>query len=158
MDRASEEQPAAGRTHYALEEAGLGDQDTGKAAISDGPHAIFEFTYRSIPFRVLVDPENGTDDGILQAELGVVPFTGDGENRRSNTLAVIDAARRIPGYDVKIHTNHTIGLSVTLPKAAAGSAESILAAAIESLAGAKNLLDLVLSFQPPHMRAHLQAC
>jgi hypothetical protein len=135
----------------------LGDQETGTAAISDGPHVIFEFTYHSIPFRVLVDPERGSEDGVLQAELGVVPFTGDGENRRSNTLAVIDAARRIPGYDVNVRPNHTIGLSMTLPKAADRSVEGILAAALESLTGAKALLDLMISFQPPHARAHLRA-
>ena len=135
----------------------MGHQETDKAAISDGPHAIFQFTYRSIPFRVLFDANDASTTSILKGELGTVPFTGDGEDRRSNTLAVIDATRRIPGYQVKVRPNHTIGLSVRLPDTDETTPDAILAAAIEKLAGAKKLLDLMLSFQPSHLRSGAQS-
>lgn len=118
-------------------------------------HAIFRFTYRSIPFRVLLDPDDASRNGILEGDLGVMPFTGDGEERRSNTLAAIEAARRIPGYRVRIRPDHTISVSVKLPPADAVSVDTILASAIEKLAGAKKLLDLMQSFQPPRLRAQV---
>lgn len=135
----------------------MGHQTTDAAGKSGDQLAIFQFKYRSIPFRVLLDADDETRSGILEADLGMIPFTGDGEDRRSNTLAVINAARRIPGYQIQVRPNHTVGLSVPLPGIADPTADTILAAAIETLAGAKKLLDLMLSFQPRHLRSGAQA-
>lgn len=131
----------------------MSHQNPTKSDISGSHHAIFRFSYCSIPFRVLIDPDDASAEVVLEGDLGLVPFTGDGEERRSNTLATIEAARRILGYRVQVHADHSISLSVKLPPAESASADMILAGAIENLAGAKKLLDLLQSFQPPHLRA-----
>ena len=74
----------------------MSHQYSDMADYAGGHHAIFRFTYRSIPFCVLFDTDDASGEGILEANIGLIPFTGDGEKRRSNTLAVIDAARRMP--------------------------------------------------------------
>lgn len=118
-----------------------------------GHQAIFRFTYRSMPFRVLHHSSETSNEGILEGELGVIPFTGDGDERRSNTLAVLEATRHMPGCRVRIRLDHSINLTVKLPPAEHASADRLLADAIETLAGVKKLLDLLQSFQPPHLRA-----
>lgn len=118
-----------------------------------GHQAIFCFTYRSMPFRVLHHTNDSSLEGILEGDLGLIPFTGDGDERRSNTLAVLEATRHMPGYRVRVRPDLSINLTVKLPPAEHASADKLLADAIESLAGVKKLLDLLQSFQPTHLRA-----
>jgi len=131
----------------------LSHQDSDKAGHTGGHHAIFRFTYRSIPFCVLFDSADASGDGILEGNLGLIPFTNDGDKRRSNTLAIIDAASRIPDFRIHVHRDHSIRLSAKLLATGPASAEVILADAIRKLADAKKLVDLLQSFQPPHLRA-----
>jgi len=126
--------------------------NTDPAGAESGLHPIFCFTYRSIPFRVLPSSDAESGDGSLEAVLGIVPFTVDGEDLRSNTLAIIDEAGQVPGFQIEIGANHAINLSVALPTDGVSSADTILAAAIEKLAHAKKLLDVVLSYQPSYWR------
>lgn len=138
---------------FPFEEDDLVHQKPDMADDSGGHHAIFRFTYRSIPFCVLFDAADISGDGILEGNLGLIPFTGDGDKRRSHTLALINAARRIPEYRLHVHPDHSIRLSARLPSTGMASADMILADAIRKLADAKKLLDLLQSFQPPHLRA-----
>jgi hypothetical protein len=134
------------------EEEEVSHANSDPAEARDGLHPIFSFTYKSIPFRVLPSSGATSPDGSLEAVLGILPFTVDGEDLRSNTLAIIDEASRIPGLHIEIGTNHAINLSVALPIGGASSADTILATAIEKLAHAKRFLDVVLSYQPSHWR------
>jgi len=132
----------------------LSHPKTKTARPADDNRPIFRFSYRSIPFRVHLrgrDANMGTA-GILEAVVGVVPFTVDGDSRRRNTLAAIGEARRVAGYNIKIGADHAIRLSVPLPVDHGSPADAILAAAMTRLAGAKPFLDLVLMLQPPHLR------
>ena len=122
------------------------------AGTDDGVPPVFSFSYRSIPFRVRLRETDAGVVGVLEAVIGIVPFTVDGDSLRSNMLAVIDKARRSAGYGIDVGANHAISLSVALPVDDMTPADKILAAAMEQLAGAKTFLDLVLLLQPPHLR------
>ena len=140
----------AGRN--ATEEARLSDRQMDASVTDGGERPIFRFSYRSMPFRVHL---RGTDSGAvgsLEALIGVMPYTLDGDSLRSNMLTLLNKVRRSPGYGISVAPDHAIHLSVALPVDEKSSAEAILAAAIERLAGAKPLLDTVLSLQPPHLR------
>jgi hypothetical protein len=134
------------------EEAKLSDQQTGATGTGGEERPIFRFSYRSVPFRVHLRGTGPDTTGRLEALIGVMPFTVDGDSLRSNMLALISKARCSDGYGIAVAPNHAIHLSVTLPIDGNSTADAILAAAIERLAGAKPFLDLVLSLQPPHLR------
>lgn len=155
MPWASEETTGGKAGLFPFEEGDVGHQNSDKAGHSGGHHAIFRFTYRSIPFCVLFDIDDASGEGILEGNIGLIPFTGEGEKRRSNTLAIIDAAQRIPDYHIQIRTDYSIRLSAKLPAPQPASADMILAGALCKLADAKKLLDLLQSFQPPHLRAQV---
>jgi hypothetical protein len=118
------------------------------AAPADGSPALFQFTYRAIPCRVVAHGTAVT----LQADMGILPFTGDGPSLRSTTLAVLDRARRMPGYGIRRKPNHGIELTVALAVDRASPPASILADALGKLAEAKPLIDAVLSLLPAHLR------
>jgi hypothetical protein len=130
----------------------LRDPKTAPAGEHGDERPIFQFSYRSLPFRVHL---RGTDTGtvgMLEAMIGVMPYTVDGDSLRRNMLNLISNVRRSTDCGIDVRRDHTINISVALPVDGASSADAILAAAIEKLAAAKKLLDLVLSLQPPHLR------
>ena len=89
---------------------------------------------------------------MLQADMGILPFTGDGPSLRSKMLAVLGQARRMPGYRVRLAPDHGIGLSVALAVDDGAPPATILAAAIGQVAEAKPRFDVVLSLLPKHLR------
>jgi hypothetical protein len=133
-----------------FEEASLSHPNTDTAGHGEEP--IFRFSYRSIPFDVRLHPGSDKCLSTLEGTLGVVPFTVDGTERRKGMRTVVAKLCRMPGFRIDIGTDHTINLSVALPAQGAPSPADILAAAIKTLATAKDCLDLILSLQPSHMR------
>lgn len=128
------------------------DPRTAPAGEHGDDHPVFRFCYRSVPFRVhLRGTETGTV-GMLEAMIGIMPYTGDGDSLRRNMLTLIGNARRAAGYEIDVGRDHSINLSVALPVDGTSSADVVLAAAMEQLAAAKKFLDLVFSLQPPHLR------
>jgi hypothetical protein len=122
------------------------------AGVRGEERPIFRFSYRSVPFRVhLRGTDNGTT-GMLEAMIGVMPYTVDGASLRRNMLTLIGNVQRSADYAIAVGRDHSINLSVPLPVDGTSTADAILAAAIERLAAAKAFLDLVLSLQPPHLR------
>jgi hypothetical protein len=115
---------------------------------ADGSPVLFQFTYRSMPCRVVADETAIT----LQADMGILPFTGDGPSLRSDLLAVLRHACTRGGYRVRFAPDHRFGLSVALAVDGDAPAASILAAAIAGLAEAKPLIDAALSLLPTHLR------
>ena len=113
---------------------------------------IFQFSYRSMPFQVHLRSTEAGTIGMLEAMIGILPYTGDGDSLRRNMLALIGDARRATEYGIDIGRDHRINLSVALPVDGSSSADAILAAAMERLAAAKKFLDMVVSLQPPHLR------
>jgi len=135
-----------------MEEAGLSDPRTTAAGMHGEERPIFQFSYRSVPFRVHLRGTGAGTTGMLEAMIGVMPYTVDGDSLRRNMLTLIGKAQRSAGYGIALGRDHSINLSVALPVDRMSSADAILAAAIEQLAAAKGFLDLVLSLQPPHLR------
>ena len=129
-------------------------QQAASAAEADGSIILFQFTYRSVPCRVVTDGAAGKRGPavMLQADMGILPFTGDGPSLRSKMLAVLGRARRMPGYRVRLAPDHGIGLSVALAVDDGAPPATILAAAIGQVAEAKPLFDVVLSLLPKHLR------
>lgn len=132
-------------------------QQAASAAEADGGVILFQFTYRSVPCRVVTDgaAADASKRGpavMLQADMGILPFTGDGPSLRSRMLAVLGRARRMPGYRVRLAPDHGIGLSVALAVDDGAPPATILAAAIGQIAEAKPLFDVVLSLLPKHLR------
>lgn len=128
------------------------DPQTAAADVQGDERPIFQFSYRSVPFQVhLRGTETGTV-GMLEAMLGIMPYTGDGDSLRRNMLTLIGKVRSATDYGIAVGRDHTINLSVALPVDGTSSADAILAAAMEQLAAAKQFVDLVLSLQPPHLR------
>lgn len=124
---------------------------------ADSGVILFRFAYRSIPCRVVMDGTIAVAGApnpavVLRADMGILPFTGDGPSLRSRMLAVLDQARRMPGYGVRLTPGHGIGLSVALAVDDTAPPASILAAAIGRIAEAKPLFDVVLSLLPTHLR------
>ena len=115
---------------------------------ADGSLVLFRFSYRSMPCRVVA----GEAAVTLHAQMGIMPFTGDGPALRSRMLAVLGGARRKPSYGVLLTPDHGVGLTVMLPVDGRAPPASILAAAIGGLAEAKPLLDAVHSLLPTHLR------
>ncbi len=130
----------------------MSDPSTAAAGVHDEERPIFRFSYRSVPFRVHLRGTDTGTAGMLEAMIGVMPFTVDGDSRRRNMLTLIGNARQAPGYGIAVGRDHSINLSVALPVDGTSSADAILAAAVEQLAAAKAFLDLVMSLQPPHLR------
>ena len=129
-------------------------QQAASAVQADGSVILFQFTYRSVPCRVVTDRAAGKRGPavMLQADMGILPFTGDGPSLRSKMLAVLGRARRMPGYRVRLAPDHGIGLSVALAVDDGAPPATILAAAIGQVAEAKPLFDVVLSLLPKHLR------
>jgi hypothetical protein len=115
---------------------------------ADGDSVLFRFTYRSMPCRVVA----GNAAVTLQADIGIMPFTGDGPSLRSDMLAVLDRVRHMTGYGVRLAPDHGIGLTVALAVGGSEPPASILAAAIGRLTEAKPVLDVALSLLPKHLR------
>ena len=109
----------------------------------------FEFEYRAMPFRVWVDAE--TEQGNvahMHGMIGIMPFTGDGASLRQDMLAVMDFANRFLPFELSAPVGKEIALHTRLEMAAAPTPATVLAAAIERLAEAKRVLDLVNALQP----------
>lgn len=124
-----------------------------QAEEADGSVILFQFTYRSIPCRVVMDGTIAPNPAVvLRADMGILPFTGDGPSLRSRMLVVLGRTRRMPGYGVRLTPGHGIGLSVALAVDDTAPPASILAAAIGQIAEAKPLFDVVLSLLPTHLR------
>ena len=120
---------------------------------ADDSPVLFRFTYRSMPCRVVAEETAIT----LQADMGILPFTGDGPSLRSDLIAVLNHARRTSGYHVRFAPDHRFGLTVALTVGDDAPPASILAAAIAGLAGAKPLIDVVLSLLPKHLRHRMDS-
>jgi hypothetical protein len=130
----------------------LSDPRTTAAGVHGEERPIFQFSYRSVPFRVhLRETDTGTT-GMLEAMIGVMPFTVDGDSLRRNMLTLIGNMQRTADFGIAVGRDHSINLSVALPVDGTSSADAILAAAIKQLAATKAFLDLALSLQPPHLR------
>lgn len=130
----------------------MSHRNTDAARIVEETRAILSFTYHSIQFDVAVGQDTAAPSGQLRATVGVMPFTVHGASLRRNMLALIDHARETLGYHVRVGNDHAIELAVALPVSAATPIDTILAAAMEKLAGAKPFLDLVQTLQPPRIR------
>ena len=131
----------------------MSHRESDAAETADGRAILFQFAYRTVPFRVVTDAGAATR---LQAEVGTMPYTVDGPSLRHDLLTLLDGARSAPGYEIEVARDHHINLSVALPVDGAAPPASILAAAIERLAGAKLWLDQVLSLMPAHLRKAAQ--
>ena len=131
------------------EEAHLLDPRSDAAEAAGGRSTLFQFAYRSVPFRVVLAARDGAS---LQAEVGTLPFTVDGGTLRHDMLTLLDRVRRTAGYQVAIARDHGISLSVALSVDGTTPPASILAAALEGLASAKPWLDHVLTLLPTHLR------
>lgn len=127
------------------------DPRSDAAQAAGGRSPLFQFAYRSVPFRVVLATRDG-DAALLQAEVGTLPFTVDGGTLRHDMLALLDRARRTAGYQIAIARDHGISLSVALSVNGTMPPASILAAALEGLAGAKPWVDHVLTLLPAHLR------
>jgi len=127
----------------------LSHRKTDAAETTDGGAILFQFAYRSVPFRIVAGARAST---VLQAEVGTLPFTVDGPSLRHDMLTLLDGARRAAGYEIEVARDYGISLSVPLAVDGTAPPESILAAALEQLAGAKPWIDRVLSLLPAHLR------
>lgn len=110
-----------------------------------------EFEYRAMPFRVWVDAE--TEKGQvahMRGTIGIMPFTGDGASLRQDMLAVMDFANRFLPLELSASGGREITLHSRLEVATTLTPAAVLAAAIERLAQAKRVLDLVNALQPAH--------
>ncbi len=132
----------------------MSHRETDAAETADGRPILFQFSYRSVPFRVVTADDAGA---TLQAEVGTMPYTGDGPSLRHDMLTLLDGARRAAGYEIAVARDHGISLSVALAVDGTAPPASILAAALEQLACAKQWLDRVLSLLPVHLRKVAEA-
>ncbi len=100
-------------------------------------------------FRVWASAEEAqTGLAFLEGRLGVLPFTGDGSNRRQSTLAVLDLAKRFKGFTVNLPDGHEIVVSAELKSDGPATPAWALGEAISRLADTKRLVDMVESLQP----------
>ncbi len=113
------------------------------------PLINFSFRYRSMAFRVWATAEEArTGLAFFEGRLGVLPFTGDGSNRRQNTLAVLDMAKRFTDLTVHLPDGYEIVVSAALRSDGPATPAWALGEAISRLAGTKQLVDMVGSLQP----------
>jgi hypothetical protein len=99
-------------------------------------------------FRVWASAEQAhTGFAFLEGRLGILPFTGDGSNRRRNTLAVLDLAKQLTGVTVDLRDGYEIVVSAELRSDGPVTPAWALSEAISRLAGAKRLIDMVESLQ-----------
>lgn len=105
-------------------------------------------------FRVWASMEQAqTGLAFLEGRLGVLPFTGDGSNRRQTTLAVLDLAKRFTDFTVDLPDGYEIVVSAELTSAGPATPAWALGEAISRLADTKRLVDMVGSLQPSrHLR------
>jgi len=107
-------------------------------------------------FRVWASAEQAqTGLAFFEGRLGVLPFTGDGSNRRRNTLAVLDMAKRFTDFTVDLPDGYEIVVSAELKSHGPATPAWALGEAISRLAGTKRLVDMVGSLQP--IRRHRDA-
>ena len=85
----------------------------------------------------------------LTGELGVMPFTGHGANRRRNMNAVFDAVRRLSHPRLYRGKRQEIILRDRATTEAPGTRAQILAEIIRYMVKIKPVLDAVASLQPP---------
>lgn len=114
----------------------------------------FSFRYRTMAFRVWASTEQAqTGLAFFEGRLGVLPFTGDGSNRRQNTLAVLDMAKRFTDFTVDLPDGYEIVVSAELMSDGPATPAWALGEAIGRLADTKRLVDMVGSLQPSrHLR------
>jgi len=122
------------------------------------PVINFSFRYRTMAFRVWATAEEAqTGLAFFEGRLGVLPFTGDGSNRRQNTLAVLDMAKRFTDFSVDLPDGYEIVVSAELRSDGPATPAWALGEAIGRLAATKQLVDMVGSLQPvrrPHDVPH----
>ncbi len=118
------------------------------------PFINFSFQYRSMAFRVWANAEQAqTGLAFLEGRLGVLPYTGDGSNRRQQTLAILDLAKRFKGFTVALPDGHEIILSAELKTDGPATPAWALGEAISRLADTKRMVDMIESLQPHrHLR------
>ncbi len=113
------------------------------------PFINFSFRYRSMAFRVWATAEEArTGFAFFEGRLGVLPFTGDGSNRRQNTLAVLDLAKRLTDFTVDLPDGYEIVVSAKLKSDGPVTPAWALGEAISRLADTKQLVDMIGSLQP----------
>lgn len=112
------------------------------------PYINFSFRYRSMTFRVWATAEEArTGLAHFEGRLGILPFTGDGSNRRQNTLAILDITKRHTGFTVDLPDGHEIVVSATLTSDGPATPAWALGEAIGRLADTKQLVDMIGSLQ-----------
>lgn len=100
-------------------------------------------------FRVWATAEEAqTGLAFFEGRLGVLPFTGDGSNRRRNTLAVLDMAQRLTDLTVDLPDGYEIIVSAKLRSDGPATPAWALGEAISRLADTKPLVDMIGSLQP----------
>ena len=107
------------------------------------------FAYRSMRFSVAVTPFDGGTMLDLTGELGIMPFTGHGANRRRDMNAVFAAVRRLPDLRLYRGTRQEIILRARVSTQAPGTRAQVLAELIRYMAKIKPILDVIASLQPP---------
>lgn len=118
------------------------------------PFINFSFRYRTMAFRVWASAEQAqTGIAIFEGRLGILPFTGDGSNRRRNTLAVLEMAKRHTDFTVELPDGNEIVVSAEMQSNGPATPAWALGEAISRLADTKRLVDMVGNLQPTrHLR------
>ncbi|HXP73724.1 MAG TPA: hypothetical protein VN823_06215 [Stellaceae bacterium] len=110
-----------------------------------GPRPVeFRFTFREVPFSCTAERREGHPVLTLTGDLGSLPYTAEGAERRQAVQTVVAAARRRSGLDWQVTAQQQIvvrgGISLVLPL----TPVAMVAGAVTLLLRARPFLDLLL--------------
>ena len=99
-------------------------------------------------FSVAITPFNDGAMLDLTGELGIMPYTGHGANRRRDMNAVFQAVRRLPHLKLYRSQHQEIRLRARATTRSPGTRTQVLAEIIRYMVKIKPVLDVIESLQP----------
>ncbi len=104
----------------------------------------FRFAFREVPFACAVERRDGHPVLTLTGDLGALPYTAEGPERRQSVRAVVAAARQRSGLDWQVTPQQQIlvrgGISLAFPL----TPVAMIVGAVTLLLRARPFLDLLL--------------
>jgi hypothetical protein len=110
----------------------------------DARPVAFRFTYREVPFACTATRESGHPVLTLTADLGALPYTAEGAERRQAVQTVVASAKQRSGLDWHVTPEQQIvmkgGISLALPL----TPVAMIAGAVTVLLRARPFLEVLL--------------
>ena len=122
---------------------------------ADGPAVqavapiAFGFTYAGIAFEALADRSDEQPKLSVRGQVGTLPFSAEGVQRRADVKSIIAASREVQACRLSLDQRHEIWLDADIEVETPMTPTSLIAAAAAVIARCKPWLDMLRFYLVP---------